>query len=44
MMEWVEGFLKKHKGQQAFDDACKEIAPYPRCSVPKRAYGEVTHQ
>jgi len=21
MMEWVEGFLKKHKRQQAFDDA-----------------------
>jgi len=29
MMEWVEGFQKKHKQQQAFDDAWKEIPPYP---------------
>jgi len=42
MMEWVEGFLKKHKRQQAFDNAWKEIPPYPRFSVPKRAYREVT--
>jgi len=37
MIEWVEGFLKKHKRQQAFDDAWKEIPPYPRFSVPKKA-------
>ena len=42
MMEWVEGFLKKHKRQQAFDDAWKEIPPYPEFSVPKKAYREVT--
>jgi len=42
MMEWVEGFLKKHKRQQAFDDAWKEIPPYPGFSVPKKAYREVT--
>ena len=42
MMEWVEGFLKKHKRQQAFDNAWKELPPYPRFSVPKRAYHEVT--
>jgi len=42
MMEWVEGFLKKHKRQQAFDDAWKEIPPYPRFSVPKKAYREIT--
>ena len=42
MMEWVEGFLKKHKRQQAFDDAWKELPPYPGFSVPKRAYREVT--
>jgi len=29
MMTWVEGFLKKHKRQQGFDDAWKEIPPYP---------------
>jgi len=42
MMEWVEGFLKKHKRQQAFDAAWKEIPPYPRCSVPKKVYREIT--
>jgi len=42
MMQWVEGFLKKHKGQQAFDNAWKEIPPYPGFSVAKKAYREVT--
>ena len=42
MMERVEGFLKQHKRQEAFDDACKELAPYPGSSVPKKAYCEVT--
>ena len=41
MMEWVEEFLKKHKRQQAFDDAWKEIPPYPGFSVPKKAYREI---
>jgi len=41
-MEWVEGFLKKDKRQQAFDDAGKEISPYPGFSVPKKAYREIT--
>jgi len=36
MMEWVEGCLKKHKQQQAFDDPWKEIPPYPGFSVPKK--------
>jgi len=42
MMEWVEGFLKKDKRQPAFDDAWKEIPPYPRFSVPKKADREIT--
>jgi len=42
MMKWVEGFLKKHKRQQVFDDAWKEISAYPGVSVPKKAYGEIT--
>ena len=41
MMEWVEEFLKKYKQQQAFDDAWKEIPPYPRYSIPKKAYGDI---
>jgi len=42
MMEWVDGFLKKHKRQQALNDAWKEITPDPRFSVPKKAYREIT--
>jgi len=42
MMEWGEGFLTKHKRQKAFDDAWKEILPYPELSVMKKAYHEVT--
>jgi len=42
MIEGVEGFLKKHKWQQAFDDTWKEIPPYPEFSVPKKAYCEIT--
>jgi len=42
MLEWVEGFLKMHKRQQAFDNAWKEIPPYPKFSVPKKAYRKIT--
>ena len=42
MMKWVEGFLKKHKRQQAFDDIWKALPPYPGFNVPKKAYREVT--
>jgi len=42
MMEWVEGFLKKHKWQQASDDTWRETPPYPGLSLPKKAYCEVT--
>jgi len=42
MMQWVDGFLKKHKPQQAFDDVAKEIPPNPGFNVPQKAYREVT--
>ena len=42
MMELMERFLKKHKRQQAFDDAWKAILPYPGYTVPKKAYRGVT--
>jgi len=42
LMQWVEGFLKKHKGQQAFNDAWKEIPPYPGFSVRQKACREIT--
>ena len=42
MMKWVEGFLKKHKRQQVFDEVWKALPPYPGFGVPKKAYREVT--
>ena len=42
MMKWVEGFLKKRKREQAFDDIWKALPPYPGFNVPKKAYREVT--
>ena len=41
IMKWIEGFLKKHKRQQAFDDIWKALPPYPGFTVPKKAYREV---
>jgi len=42
MIEWVEGFLKKHKRQQAFDGTWKEMPPYTGFSVPRKAHREIT--
>ena len=42
MMEWGEGFLKKHQRQQAFNHAWNEIPAYPGFSVAKKAYGKIT--
>jgi len=42
MMEGGEGFLKKDKRQWAFDNTWKEIPPYPRFSVAKKPYCEIT--
>jgi len=42
MMDWIQGFLKKHARQQAFDDAWKALPPYLKFFVPKKGYREVT--
>jgi len=42
MMDWIEGFLKKHGRLQALDDVWKALLPYPGFLVPKKAYCEVT--
>ena len=42
MMDWIQGFLKKHGRLQAFDNAWKTLPPYPGFFLPKRAYREVT--
>lgn len=42
MMDWIQGFLKKHGRLQAFDDVWKALPPYPGFFVPKKAYREVT--
>ena len=41
MMKWMEGFLKKHKRQQAFDDIWKALLPYSGFNVPQKAYLQV---
>ena len=41
MMDWIQGFLKKHGRLQAFDDVWKALPPYPGFLVPKKAYREV---
>jgi len=42
MIEWVEGFLKKDKQQQVFNDAWKEIPHYAGFLVAKKAYRQMT--
>ena len=42
MMDWIQGFLKKHARLQAFDDTWKGLPPYPGFFAPKKAYREVT--
>ena len=42
MMDRIQGFLKKHAPQQAFDDAWNALPPSPALFVPKKAYREVT--
>ena len=42
MIDWIEGFLKKHLRQQALDDAWKALQLYPEFYPPKKAYREIT--
>ena len=41
MMDWIQGFLKKHGRFQAFDDAWKTLPPYSGFFMPKKADREV---
>jgi len=42
MMDWIQGFLKKHVRQQAFDNTWKALPTYPGFFVHTKAYREVT--
>ncbi|KAH0611279.1 uncharacterized protein H6S33_010544 [Morchella sextelata] len=42
MMEWIQGFLKKHHRLEEFDKAWASIAPYPGLAVPNKAYRSTT--
>ena len=42
MMNWIQGFLKKHGQLEAFDEVWKALSPYPGFLVHKKAYCEVT--
>ena len=41
MMDWMQGFLKKHGRLQAFDEAWMTLLPYPEVFMLKKAYREV---
>jgi len=41
-MDWIEGFLKKHRQLQAFHDVWKALPPYSGFVVPKNTYSKVT--
>jgi len=38
LMDWIEGFPKKHARLQACDNTRKAVPPYPQSFVPKKAY------
>ena len=42
LMEWVEGFLKKHKPLGVFDKIWENIPPYPRYQPPQKQYWQIT--
>jgi len=42
MVDWIQGFLKKHRRLEAFDKVWNALPPYPGFLVPKKAYREVT--
>jgi len=42
IIDWIQGFLKKHGRLEAFDEVWKALLPYPGFLVPKKAYGKVT--
>ena len=41
MMDWIQGFLKKHGRLQAFDDAWQTLPPYPGFFCPKMPTGRL---
>jgi len=41
MIDWIQAFLKKHGGLQAFDTIWKALPPYHGFLLPKKAYHKV---
>ena len=42
LMEWIEGFLKKHKRLGVFDDIWENIPLYPGYQPPRKRYRQIT--
>ena len=42
MMEWVQGFLGKHKRLAVFDEMWANLPPYPGFTPPKKHYRKIT--
>jgi len=41
LIDWIQGFLKKHGGLDAFDEVWNALRPYTAFVVPKKAYCQV---
>jgi len=42
LMEWTEGFLRKHKRMEVFDTICSNIPPYPGYQRLQKRYRQIT--
>ena len=42
LMEWLEGFLQKHKRCEVFDKIWENIPPYPGYQPPQKKYRQIT--
>ena len=41
-MEWIEGFLQKHKRLEVFDKIWEQIPPYPGYQPPQKQFRQIT--
>lgn len=42
LMEWIDGFIKKHSRQRTFDTVWASLPPYPGFTRPGKAYRQVS--
>ncbi|KAF8430740.1 hypothetical protein BGX38DRAFT_1083510, partial [Terfezia claveryi] len=42
LMEWIQGFLEKHKRLAVFDEIWSRLPPYPGFTPPRKQYRQIT--